>query len=182
MGSDATGESVTIEYELTRKEVISVLQWHLLHVTHIVRKVLLSVIALVLVPVAFFLNGGSVNIAIGWALFGLVLSTLMSYGFLYYVAPRRAWERIMAEGPRVLQFNDVGVRDHTRNSHVSNLWAAYSEFIETQEIYLLRSATRKGIYTYAPERAFRSSSDELAFRALGERLNLQRSAPQVETL
>jgi YcxB-like protein len=160
------GASVSIEYELSRPEVISAVRWHLLHVSHIRRNSLWG-----LGPViggAIFLSiGGSTNNVIGWVGISFGFISFVFWGLLYYAFAGRSGSAMAANGPKALEMNGEGVRIHTRDSDITHRWSAYSEIIEIDEMFLLRLGKRN-TYTFVPKRAFRSSSDELKFRVLTE--------------
>lgn len=172
MTNDAAGEGranpVTIEYELTREEVLSMVRWHLVHVARM-RRLMLWVFIVAIWGLVLLLLGGSVNAVIGWIFIGFSLWMFAFHGLLYYFAPRLSWRNSAADGTRALEFTDDGVHVRTRNSDATNRWSMYSKTLEMPQMYLLRHGTRKGTYTYVPKRAFRSPSDELTFRALAER-------------
>lgn len=156
---------VTIEYELTREEVISMVRWHLVHVADI-RSSMLSVVVVFLFGLVLVLHGGSGYVIAGGIWMGFWLSILVIGGVRYYQAPRLAWKHSAAVGPRVMEFTDEYIHVRTNNTDGTIRWNTYSKALEMPQMYMLRHGTRKNMYTYVPKRAFRSPSDERAFRSL----------------
>jgi hypothetical protein len=157
---------ITIEYELTREEVTSMVRWTLVHVAHF-RRHMVTVLVIVVFALVLVLSGGSENAIAGGILLGIGLLTLAMLGLLYFVAvPGQAWKASAADGPKVMEFTDEGVHSRSRNTDATYRWNTYSVALELPLTYLLRHRARKNLYTYVPKRAFRSSSDESTFRGL----------------
>lgn len=164
--NEITGNSasVSIEYELSRPEVIEAVRWHLLHVAHIHKDSLWG-LGLVIGGAIFLSIGGSTGTVIGWVGISFGFLSFVFWGLLYYISPGRSWRTMAANGPKTLEINDEGVQIHTGDSDITHRWSAYSELIEIDEMFLLRLGTRN-TYTFVPKRAFRSPSDEVTFRSL----------------
>lgn len=170
MTNDAAGGApanlVTIEYELTRDEVVFAVRWQLSHVYRI-RRLLVADCLLIAVGAFFILTRHwvySFNDFVGSVVIGMGLFALLLTVVTYYLQPRRAWHNIAADGPRTMEFTDEFVHVRTMNTDVTNRWSMYSKALEMQQMYLLR--TRKNESTCVPKRAFRSSFDEVTFRGL----------------
>jgi len=98
VAGEAATNSVTIECELTRVELTSVVRWHLVHVAHI-RRSMVSSLVFAICGLGLSQLGGSGDATFGWIFTGFWLSIFVLSSLLYYRAPRLALEKQRSRRP-----------------------------------------------------------------------------------
>jgi hypothetical protein len=157
--------SVSIEYEPSFDESVMAVRRQLWRVGNTRKSILLSVV--LLLAGAILLTFGGRSSAVGWVGIGAGSLILLLYIWLYTVVARRGAEHAVKDaGPRIMDFSPEGIRIRTKDRDTTIRWTAYSEVTETQDMYVLSHGRRS--FTFVPKRAFRSTSDETAFRELAE--------------
>ena len=169
----AAAAAVVVEFQLTEDDVVPGLRRQLLRGGRLRFLFALGVLLILVGALLALANDASVG-----GLFGFI--------GVFYVAlicatvvlgPRRAWRRNpMLRGPQYMAFSPDGVYARSIAAESRSQWLMYVQMIETHRTYLLRLATRKA-YVSVPKRAFKSATDEAAFRnmvALHMRVDQQR--------
>jgi YcxB-like protein len=151
---------VVVEYQLTEDEVVPGLRRQLLR-TGRLRLVFIIGVLLVLLgafsAVAFGPSFGAFMGVLGILYIALVSGVVIR-------APRRAWRRNPAlRGPQLIAFGPEIIYARSMLAESRSQWGLYAAMIETDRCYMLQLATRKA-YAFVPKRAFKSATDETAFR------------------
>jgi hypothetical protein len=160
---DEGSGSVTVQFQLTREEVVPIVRWSLTQ-TYITRR---TVVATAFSAVIGILLIRPVGIpAIGWALLALATAEVLLLCWLYATVPVRAWKKMSPDrGSTTLVFTDEGVGVHTTNIDAEQRWAVYSETIELDRLYILKRGSRRS-FQVVPKRSFGAPDDEERFRSL----------------
>jgi YcxB-like protein len=156
-------DGIVAEFTLTQEEFVSVVSMNRR------RRVTLAVIGLV----------GLVSSLFGAMIVGLPRGRHMGEALLIigvyelaiaargaWWAPTRAWRKSrLLHGRRTMVFTEGGVETRSALAEARFRWEVFGESRESRGLYLLGVSGRRG-YAIVPRRAFRSVSDEIAFRQL----------------
>ncbi len=168
---------MVVEFQLTEDEVVPGLRRQLMRRGRLRLLFALGVLLILVGALLALANDASVGGFFGFLgvfYVALICSTVI-------LGPRRSWRRNpMLRGPQYMAFSPDGVYARSIAAESRLQWRVYAEMIETPRTYMLRLATRKA-YVAVPKRAFRSATDEAAFRnmvALHMRVDEQRPPRQ----
>jgi YcxB-like protein len=162
---ESLSETISIEYELTKREVAPVQRWVMLKAVRIRASFGIALVAIV-IGVALVLADSTSN-GFGVGLLVVGIGYLVLYGGMVLIMPEVSASKISAgNGPTRLVFSNDGVGIRVKSIDGRQPWSYFSATLQHGDMYLLKLGNRQRSYIFIPKRAFESESDEHAFRQL----------------